>query len=202
MIRLLRSWSFLLGTISIACLGGLGCQLRRPTTTPTRMIEPQLLEPQLAEQAKLMPKAPNATPVRLLDTQARGHIGRSVLHQQPDGELTDDSVWRWSSAPDRYLDTALRLEVASNPDVRLVDVDRAPVLAATLLVWNLESAGGTRLVAAVEFQVTGTDRAVHTHVARASEPVSGELPGDLAAVAGKLLRRLAAEGLAYLASLR
>ena len=109
-----------------ACLGGVACQLRRPATIPTRMIEPQLLEPQLAEPAKLVPKAPNAIPVRLLDTQARGHIGRRVLHQQPDGELTEDSVWRWSSAPDRYLDTALRLEVASNPDIRLVDVGRAP----------------------------------------------------------------------------
>ena len=126
MIRVLQFWFCLLGTITIACLGGVGCQLRRPATTPTRMIEPQLLEPQMAEQAKLVPKAPNAMPVRLLDTQARGHIGRRVLHRQPDGELTEDSVWRWSSAPDRYLDTALRFEVASNPDIRLVDVGRAP----------------------------------------------------------------------------
>ena len=36
---------------------------------------------------------------------------------------------------------------------------------------------------------------VHTQVARASEPVSAELPGDLAVVAGRLLRRLASEGL-------
>jgi hypothetical protein len=193
MIRVLRAWSCLLAMI--ACLGGVGCQLRRPATTPTRMIEPQLLEPPLAEPAKLVPKAPNAIPVRLLDTQARGHIGRRVLHQQSDGELTEDSVWRWSSAPDRYLDTALRLEVASNPDIRLVDDGRAPALATTLLVWNLESAGGTRLVGAVEFQITGTDRVVRTQVARASEPVSAELPGDLAAVAGRLLRRLASEGL-------
>ena len=200
MIRVLRFWSSLLGTI--ACLGGVGCQLRRPATTPTRMIEPQLLEPKLSEQVKLVPRAPNAVPVRLLDTQARGHIGRRVLHQQPDGELTEDSVWRWSSAPDRYLDTALRLEVASNPDIRLVDAGRAPVLAATLLVWNLESAGGTRLVGAVEFQVTGTDRVVHIQVARASEPVSAELPGDLAAVAGRLLRRLASEGLTRVSSER
>ena len=193
MIRVPRFWSSLLGTI--ACLAGVGCQLRRPATTPTRMIEPQLLEPKLTEQVKLVPRAPNAIPVRLLDTQARGHIGRRVLHQQPDGELTEDSVWRWSSAPDRYLDTALRLEVASNPDIRLVDAGRAPMLAATLLVWNLESVGGTRLVGAVQFQVTGTDRVVHTQVARASEPVSADLPGDLAAVAGRLLRRLASEGL-------
>jgi hypothetical protein len=200
MIRVLQFWFCLLGTITIACLGGVGCQLRRPPTTPTRMIEPQLLEPQMAEQAKLVPKAPNAMPVRLLDTQARGHIGRRVLHRQPDGELTEDSVWRWSSAPDRYLDTALRFEVASNPDIRLVDVDRAPLLAARLLVWNLESAEGTRLVGVVEFQITGTDRVVHTQVARASEPVSAELPGDLAAAAGRLLRRLASEGLTSVSS--
>lgn len=200
MIRVLRAWSCLLGTI--VGLGGVGCQLRRPATTPTRMIEPQLLEPQLAEPAKLASMALNAIPVRLLDTQARGHIGRRLLHQQPDGELTEDPVWRWSSAPDRYLDTALRLEVASNRDIRLVNAGSAPVLAATLLVWNLESAGGTRLVGAVEFQITGTDRVVHTQVARASEPVSAELPGDLAAVAGRLLRRLASEGLTRLSSER
>jgi hypothetical protein len=161
------------------------------------MIEPQLLEP-----AKQVVKAPNATPVRLLDTEARGHIGRYVLHQQPNGELTEDPVWRWSSAPDRYLDTALQLEVASNPDMRLVDSGSAPTLAATLLVWNLESAGGTQLVGAVEFQVTGTNRVVHTQVVRASEPVSGELPGNLAAAAGRLLRHLASEGLMRVASER
>jgi hypothetical protein len=166
------------------------------------MIEPQLLEPQLAETARLVPKAPNAIPVRLLDTEARGHIGRRVLHQQPDGELTEDPVWRWSSAPDRYLDTALRLEAASNPDIRLVEVGDASVLAPTLLVWNLESAGGTRLVGVVEFQITGTDRAVHTQVARVSEPVSAELPGDLATIAGRLLRRLASEGLTRVSSER
>jgi hypothetical protein len=200
MIRLARSWSFLLS--AIACLGGVGCQLRRPATTPIRMIEPQLLEPQLNEPVKLVPKAPNAIPVRLLDAEARGHIDRRVLHQQPDGELTDDPVWRWSSAPDRYLDTALRLEAASNPDIRLVEVGDASVLAPTLLVWNIESAGGTRLVGVVEFQITGTDRVVHTQVARVSEPVSAELPGDLAAIAGRLLRRLASEGLTRVSSER
>jgi hypothetical protein len=166
------------------------------------MIEPQLLEPQLPEPVTQVTKAPDATSVRLLDTQARGHIGRRVLHQQPNGELTEDAVWRWASAPDRYLDTALRLEAASSPNVRLVDTGRAPALAATLLVWDLESAGETRLVGAVEFQVIGTDRVVHTQVVRNSEPVSAELPGDLAAAAGRLLRRLASEGLACVASSR
>jgi hypothetical protein len=196
MTRVSRSGAYLL--LSIICLGEAAC-LRRPTTTPSHMLEPQLLEPQPATQVT---KAPNATPVRLLDTQARGHIGRRVLHQQPNGELTEDAVLRWSSTPDRYLDTALRFELASSPDVRLVDTSRARVLAATLLIWDLDSAGETRLVGAVEFQVTGTDREVHTKVVRISEPVSAELPGDLAAAAGRLLRRLASEGLALVTSER
>jgi hypothetical protein len=193
MIRALRLGAGLIGLI--ACLAGVACQLKRPSTTPNRMIEPQLLAPQAAEPATQVTKAANATPVRLLDTQARGHIGRRVLHQQPNGELTEDAVWRWSSAPERYLDTALRLEGAASPDVQLVDTGSASTLAATLLVWDLESAGGARLAGAVEFQVTGTDRVVHTQVVKDSEPVAAELPGDLAAAAGRLLRRLASEGL-------
>jgi hypothetical protein len=163
------------------------------------MLEPQLLEPQVAKAAPPEANAANARPVRLLETQARGHISRRVLHQQPSGELTEDPVWRWSSAPDRYLDTAIRLELASHPALRLVDSANAGVLAATLLVWNIESDGGTHLVGAVEFQFTGLDRVVHTNVVRGSEPVSAELPGDLAAAAGRLLRRLAGQGLQSLA---
>ena len=197
MIRVLRSAACLL--VTIICLGGAGC-LRRPDTTPVRMIEPQVLDPQLSTPATEVAKTANAAPVRLLDTQARGHIGRPVLHRQPNGELTEDAVWWWTSAPDRYLDTALRLEGASSPDLLLVESADAPALAATLLVWDLESAGGTQLVGAVEYQVTGTDGVVHTHVVRSSEPVSAELPGDLAAASGRLLRRLASEGLRLVAS--
>jgi hypothetical protein len=199
MTRVSRSGAYLLFTI--ICLCEAAC-LRRPATTPSHMLEPQLLEPQLPQPATQVTKAPNATPVRLLDTQARGHIGRRVLHQQPNGELTEDAVWRWSSAPDRYLDTALRFELASSPDLRLVDTGREPALAATLLIWDLDSAEETRLVGAVEFQFTGTDREVHTKVVRTSERVSAELPGDLAAAAGRLLRRLASEGLALVTSER
>ena len=180
------------------CLAGVGCQLKRPNTPAIRMIEPQVLEPPLPEPAKPVTKSTEATPVRLLDTQARGHIGRRLLHRQPNGELTEDSVWRWSSTPSAYLDTALRLELVSNPDLHLVDTDRAPELAATLLVWDLESDGGRRLVGVVEFHIMGTDRTLRSHLARASEPVSAELPGDLAAAAGRLLRRLASEGVAVI----
>ena len=133
---------------------GIACQLRRPDTAPIRLIEPQLLEPQAAERTDRRNGA-TIVPVRMLDTQAREHIGRRVLHQRPDGELTEDPVWQWTSAPDRYLDTALRLELTSNPTFRLVDASDAPVLATTLLAWHLESAPQTQLVAAVEFQFTG-----------------------------------------------
>jgi hypothetical protein len=166
------------------------------------MIEPQLLAPQPPERAAQDTSGAIAASVRLLDTQARGHIGRRLLHQQPDGELVEDPVWRWSSAPDRYLDTALRLELTSSRVLRLVDVASAPTVAATLLVWHLETGGGTRLVGAVEFQVTRTDHVVQTQVVQASETVSADLPGDLAAAAGRLLRRLALEGLMRVASER
>ena len=185
----------------LVCLVGGACQLKRPETIPGRMIEPQLLTPQAPA-----PAAPGsgatAVSIRLLDTQARGHIGRRVLYQQPDGELIEDPVWRWSSAPDRYLDTALRLELASSPVLRLVDVASAPTVAATLLVWHLETEGGTRLVGAVEFQITRTDHVVQTQVVQASEALSTDLPGNLAAAAGRLLRRLALEGLMRVASER
>jgi hypothetical protein len=199
MIRSPRSETWVL--LLITCMGICGC-VRRPKAIPVRIIEPQLLGPQLADPETQVAKNPNAAAVRLLTTQARGHIGHPMLHQQADGELTQDPVWRWSSRPDQYLDTALRLEAARRPDLRVVDSGRAPELAATLLVWDLESIGGTQLVGAVEFQITGTDGVINTKVVRATEDVSAELPGNLAAVAGRLLCHLASEGLKSVASER
>ena len=193
MIRSPRSETCVL--LLITCMGICGC-VRRPKAIPVRVIEPQLLEPQLADPETQAAKTPDAASVRLLSAQARGHIGHPLLHQQADGELTQDPVWRWPSRPDQYLDTALRLEAARRPDLRLVDSGRVPELAATLLVWDLESTGGTKLVGAVEFQITGADGVINTQLVRASEQVSAELPGNLADAAGHLLRRLAAEGLA------
>ena len=187
---------------AIVGLLAVGCQLRRPNTVQIRMIEPQLINPQTGDPEKQLTKAPSAIPIRLLDTQARGHIGRRVLHQLANGELTEDPIWQWSSFPSQYLDTALRQEVESNPNLRLVDSASAPAVSATLLVWDLESQGETRLVGAVEFQVTGTDRAIHSKVVRGSEIVAGEMPGDLAAVAGRLLRHLASEGLSNITNQR
>ena len=182
---------------AIVGLASLACQLElhRPKTLPSRMIEPQL-----DTSASRGQSAPTATAIRLLDTQARGHIGRRVLHQQADGELVEDPVWRWSSAPDRYLDTALRLALTSRPDVQLVDNANAPVLAVTLLVWQLESADVPRLAGAIELQLTGADRVVRSEVVKESEPVSAALPGDLADASGRLLRRLAAEGITRMAA--
>ena len=179
----------LLVAIAVACLvGGCRVQIERPDTVPVRMIEPQLVEP-----SAVAADAPNATSVRLLETQGRGHIGRRVLHQQPGGELTEDPVWLWASAPDRYLDSAVRYAIASSLDIRLVDVALAPSLAITLTEWQIEATPSPRLIGAVEVQVTSSDRAVHSEIIRAEEPISADLPGDLATAAGRLLGRLAAD---------
>jgi hypothetical protein len=151
------------------------------------MIEPQL--PEAGPAATV-----GVVSLHLLETQSRAHIGHRLLHQETGGELVEDPVWRWSSAPDRYLESALRLAAAS-AGVQLVDTSSAPTAAVTLITWNLESAGGSRLVGAVELNVLAADRAVHTEVIRASESVSSELPGDLASAAGRLLAKLAVESL-------
>ena len=161
-----------------------------------------MIEPQLVESARQGTTAANALPIRLLDPQSRGHIGHRLIRQLPGGELAEDPVWRWSSAPDRYLDTALRVELEARPDLRLVDSANALVLAVTLLTWQVEPADSPRLVGAIELRVTEADRIVHTHVVRRSEPVSAEMPGDLAAAAGRLLQGLASEGLTRVARAR
>lgn len=200
MIRSLQAGTLLLLMFVSLGLGACQFRLRRPSTTPSRTLVPQVLEPQLAEPDRQPTKSSTAVPIRLLDTEARGHIGRRLLHRQPDGELNEDPVWRWASSPGLYMDTVLRSEVAASPGIKLVDSIGVTALSATLLEWALESEKGTRLVGAVEFQITGTDRVVRTQTVRASEPVSAELPGDLAAAAGRLLRRLASNGLALVAN--
>jgi hypothetical protein len=187
MIR--RSKYGMLVVLAAACLGG-GCrvQIERPDTVPVRMIEPRLVEP-----GGVAADAPNATSVRLLETQGRAHIGRRLLHQQPGGEVTEDPVWLWASIPDRYLDSAVRYAIASSPDIRLVDLGSAPSLAVTLVVWQIEPVPSPRLVGAVEVQVATTDRAVLSAIIRAEEPIAADLPGDLAAAAGRLLGRLATD---------
>ena len=50
------------------------------------------------------------------------------------------------------------------------------------------------LVALWNFEITGSDRAIHTAVVQASEPVAGEPPSDLAAVAGRLFRHPSIRG--------
>jgi len=169
----------------LAWLALCGCQLRRPDTVASRMIEPQLSgEPAPQDSGTA------AVQVRLLETQARAHIGRRLLHQRPDGELIEDAVWRWSTAPDRYLDTALRLEFSGEGAVRLVDAPNATLLAVTLLAWQLEGDAATRLLGAIEVRITAADHVIRTEVVRDTEPVSGALPGDLSVAAGRLLRRL------------
>jgi hypothetical protein len=88
------------------------------------------------------------------------------------------------------------MAVSSNPGLRLVDSRSAPVLAVTLVAFQLESGADHQLVGAVEVQVIGADRAVNTGVIRAGEPLSAELPGNLSDAAGRLLQRLASDSLA------
>ena len=186
-----RSRYGVLVVLAVACGGGCRLQLQRPDTVPVRMVEPRLVEP-----AEAVADAPNAISVRLLETQGRGHIGRRVLHLQPDGEVTEDPVWLWTTTPDRYVDSAVRWAIASSPDIRLVDLRNAPSLAVTLVAWQIETAPTPRLVGALEVQVTTIDRAVHSEMIRAEEPIAVDLPGDLAAAAGRVLHRLAGDALA------
>ena len=155
-----------------------------------------MVEPRLVEPAEVVVDAPNAIGVRLLETQGRGHIGRRVLHLQPDGEVTEDPVWLWTTTPDRYVDSAVRYAIASSPEIRLVDIGSAPSLGVTLVAWEIATAPSRRIVGALEVQVTTSDRAVHSEMIRAEEPVAADLPGDLAAAAGRLLHRLASDALA------
>ena len=188
--------------LSLACTGGSACRLLRPEVVTTRMIEPQILDPPTQPPAPPASENPartvaDAALIRLLDTQARGHIGRKLLHQQPGGELVEDAVWRWSSAPDRYLDSALRLALAASGEVRLVDTGNVASMAVTLIGWQIETSGKTQLVGVIELVVTKADHTVRTQVIRGSEPVSSdELPGDLPAAAGRLLHTLASQSLA------
>ena len=70
------------------------------------------------------------------------------------------------------------------------------MMAVTLVVWQLESTASPQLVGAIELSLTAADRTVRTQMIRKSEPVSADLPGNLAAAAGRLLRSLASETLA------
>ena len=97
MTRVQRSTLVVL-IVALACLAGLACRLRRPDVSPVRVIEPQLVEP-----TRQGPTATNALPIRLLDPQSSGHIGRRLIRQLPGGELAEDPVWRWSSAPTCWL---------------------------------------------------------------------------------------------------
>lgn len=62
-----------------------------------------------------------------------------------------------------------------------------------MVAWQLEAGPNPRLVGAVEVQVTMTDRAIHSEIVRAEEPITADLPGDLASAAGRLLGRLASD---------
>jgi hypothetical protein len=179
-------------SILVAAVVGAACQLPRPHTTPARTIEPLLVAPPPGPV-----RSPEAVPVRLLQTQARGHIARRLLHERPDGELAEDPVWRWATSPHIYLDTAMRMALTSAPGVLLVDSADAAGLTVTLIAWQLSGTDAQpTLVGRIEVVLFGRDRAVRTQVITDSETVTTELPGNLAAASGRLMQRLAASSVA------
>jgi hypothetical protein len=137
--------------------------------------------------------APDASRFRLLGVEAADPIRYRVLHRSSAGELTEDTVWSWSTLPSHLLATALSQGVAADPDLQMVETATAPAVAVTLLSWFMEdTAGGPHLVGAVEVRVTDAERAVHTSLHEAAVPVSRDLPGNLAVQAAQLLGDLAA----------
>ena len=67
------------GALATLILSIAGCQLtlKRPDVVPGRTIEPELVEPSARPG-----RTADAIAVRLVETQARGHIGRRVLHRE------------------------------------------------------------------------------------------------------------------------
>ena len=97
----------------LVCLTAAACQLKRPDTIPNRTLEPQLVEPQLPESAGQETSAANAAPIRLLDIQARGHIGRRLIYQEPGGDPTLAApllAWHVGSAGETRLVGAVEFE--------------------------------------------------------------------------------------------
>lgn len=168
---------------------GAGCRLPRPDVAPV-----QMLEPEIAPAAVTAVTRADAVALRLLDTGRLSHVGRRVLYQQPAGVLIADPTWRWASPPDRYLELATRLEAGRRGEIALVDAVHVPTVALSLLAWHLAD-GSTRIRGVVEVTVTTRNRAVHTFLIRAEEPVGDDVYATLGAASGRLLATLAAQSL-------
>lgn len=167
---------------------GAGCRLPRPDVAPVQMLEPEIVHTSATKSSA------DALALRLLDTGRLSHVGRRVLYQQPAGALIADPTWRWASPPDRYLELATRLEAERRGGIALVDAVHVPTVALSLLAWHLAD-GSTRIRGVVEVTVTTRNRAVHTFLIRAEEPVGDDVYATLGAASGRLLATLAAQSL-------
>jgi hypothetical protein len=174
---LMIKWPQFFLLIAIALPGGTACRLRPPQTTPVRMIEPLLVEPPMQERALLEPN-----PSGCWTPSTRTHRS-SCASPTADGELVEDAIWRWSSAPIGIWTRRCISHWRRAPTYVMSMLPTPQPFRSLCWAWHLESAGETRLVGAIELQLTTNDRVVHTHVVRDSESVSAELPGDLAAAA-------------------
>ncbi len=153
-----------------------------------------MLDPRLpTEEAEPVQTAVDAIRVRLLDTQSTSAVRFSILHRSAIGELREDPIWSWSTAPDRIFDRALHLAAAADADIEIVDRSDVPAVAATLVSLHLESDVGQapQIVGVVELRVIYSKRIVHAVVLDARGTVSAELPGNLADATGRMLNRLA-----------
>ncbi len=153
-----------------------------------------MLDPRLpTEAAEPVPTAVDAMRVRLLDTQSTSAVRFSILHRSVNGELREDPIWSWSTAPDRMLDRALHLTAAADADIEIVDRSDVLAIAATLVSLHLEAEAGQtpQIVGVVELRVIDSERIVRALVLHARETVSAELPGNVADATGRMLNRLA-----------
>lgn len=190
---MIRQWMavVLLAALATGCATA---RLERPPTPATRMIDPMIV----LDDEEPVADAPDAVAVRLLGARSSDQIGFPILYRTSAGELAEDPVWSWSSRPHAYLETALYRAAASDPGVRFTDTSDASTMSVIFLSCYIEAtgAGDQRLVASVELRLTAPDRTVSSHVLTAEESVSGEFPGNLAEVMGRLIRGLAADALA------
>ena len=180
----------------IVALAGVGCQLRRPATIPSRMIEPQLLDPQLPEPASQRTNArrrrpdpaarypgarahrpPAALPAAVRRADRRPYVAMVVCARPVSGHGTPPRIGVESRiAPGRCGQRSRRWPQRYWPGIssRQAGHDSSAPSSS-------RSPGPT---ASSRHRWCGQRARVR------------RLPGDLAAAAGRLLRRLASEGLA------
>jgi hypothetical protein len=168
----------------VPCLLLGGCLLERPTLPPVRLVDPRPVAP-----VAVVP-SPDAVPVRLPATTARGHLDTSVLVRRGDGSLGRLDDLRWSDPPARALDGAWRAAVAGEGRLRQVEALGAAAAALELTVCELDAAKRSLRMEAVLTVVGPGGRVAVRPVASTAVAADGS-PGALAEAAGRAMAGLA-----------